>query len=255
MVSQTSAMATKIVPSTTICTPAGAPPRSTKFGRIAAKNTITLGLAIADDVSVAQQLGGTQGPCRAAEYDAGGGPTLADHPDAEVHEIGGADELHGVVHRSRPLDDRAEPDRHQQRLGVRATALPNTVSTAARRPWATARLTTNSTLGPGMMMIAKALAANARRAEVGGTGSDYGATSRAIARVPSCTSVKRVVSGEHPSRIRSGSRKSVMTPWSAARLRVIDAARGCRTEKCPPRRAASTGLGQSSPSASQRPIP
>src|SRR6188472_3863783 len=48
-------------------------------------------------------------------------------------------------------------------------ALPSTVTSAARRPCDTARLTTNITLGPGMMMIANATAANPTSDEVGGT--------------------------------------------------------------------------------------
>src|SRR6478735_7555142 len=48
-------------------------------------------------------------------------------------------------------------------------ALPSTVTNAARRPCDTARLTTNITLGPGMMMIANATAANPTSDEVGGT--------------------------------------------------------------------------------------
>ena len=76
-----------------------------------------------DDESVAQQFGRTQRPRRAAEHDTGGGPSLADHPDAEIHEVGGADEFHRVVHRRRPLDDRPEADRHQQRLCIGATCV------------------------------------------------------------------------------------------------------------------------------------
>src|SRR5215203_5462480 len=50
-------------------------------------------------------------------------------------------------------------------------ALPPTVSSAALRPNDTARLTTNITLGPGMMMIANATAANPISDDDGGTGS------------------------------------------------------------------------------------
>ena len=48
-------------------------------------------------------------------------------------------------------------------------ALPNTDSSAARRPRATPRLTTNSTLGPGTMIRAKAATANANTESIGGT--------------------------------------------------------------------------------------
>ncbi len=49
------------------------------------------------------------------------------------------------------------------------SAFPNTVRSAARRPCATARETTNITLGPGTMISAKDSAAKARRELNAGT--------------------------------------------------------------------------------------
>jgi hypothetical protein len=46
--------------------------------------------------------------------------------------------------------------------------LPATVATPATRPSTIARLTVNSTLGPGIRMMMNAVTANVRRCAVGG---------------------------------------------------------------------------------------
>ena len=51
-------------------------------------------------------------------------------------------------------------------------AFPSTVATAARRPNATPRLMTKSTLGPGITISANAVAANAKRESVGTTSGE-----------------------------------------------------------------------------------
>ena len=48
------------------------------------------------------------------------------------------------------------------------TVLPATVATPATRPSTIARLTVNSTLGPGIKMMTNAVTVNASRCEAGG---------------------------------------------------------------------------------------
>ncbi len=77
--------------------------------------------------------------------------TVADVAQPEQHEVGGTGQLQRREHsvRSGP---RSRRHRAKQAASCSANplALPATVASAARRPSATPRLTTNRTLGPGI---------------------------------------------------------------------------------------------------------
>ena len=145
--------------------PEATPSRSTNCGRMAARKMITFGLPTPtrkpSPNSRRRRLGKVAASRRRA---ASGG---CGSPDPEAHEVGRAGELEDGEDDGRALDDDAEPEGRGDDVDGQPGLVAEHRQQRRPPPRATPRLTTNSTLGPGMMISTKAARANAARRRTG----------------------------------------------------------------------------------------
>ena len=130
---------------------------------------------------------------------------MPDGLDAQAHEVERADDLrHGDVREDRPLDEAPTPNATATTCAGRRRRRcrpPSAVRPAARR--ASARLIVNSTLGPGMMMMANASTAKAMSEFGDATGEACRSEPARVQSVPWASSEGRAHAVAPPSTTRT----------------------------------------------------